>query len=75
MTTREDRLRIVANGKCRAVVRHFDNRTKYLPTVAGMVCQISEYEEDCHATSKRALAAAEAFRDQARMKLIEEFGG
>jgi hypothetical protein len=40
-----------------------------------MVCQISEYEEDCHATSKRALAAAEAFRDQARMKLIEEFGG
>ncbi|WP_316200868.1 MULTISPECIES: hypothetical protein [unclassified Bradyrhizobium] len=64
----------MATGKCRAAVRHFENRTKYVPTVAGMVCQISEYEEDCYRTSKEAVAAAEAFRDEAREKLVEEFG-
>jgi hypothetical protein len=66
-------LRIVANAKCRAEVRHFENRTMYVPTVGGMVCQFSQEEEDCYPTSKKAVAAAEAFRDEARKKLWEEF--
>jgi hypothetical protein len=74
MDVREVRLRIVANGKCRAAVRQFENRTKYVPTIGGMVCQLSEEEEDCYPTSKRAVAAAEAFREEARSKLAEEFG-
>lgn len=73
--SREERLRIVASGKCRASPRHFENRTKYVPTVAGMVCQLSEAEDDCFPTSKKAVAAAEEFRETAREKLIEEFGG
>jgi hypothetical protein len=40
-----------------------------------MVCQLSEDEEDCYPTSKKAVVAAEAFRDEAREKLQEEFGG
>jgi len=73
--SREERLRIVANGKCRSEPRQFEGRTKFVATVAGMVCQLSEHEEDCHPTSKKAVAAAEAFRAEARGKLIEEFGG
>lgn len=74
MTTREEQLKIVAKGKCRAAMRSFGGRIKYLPSVAGMICQISEEEQDCYATSKEAVAAAEAFRDEARVKLEEEFG-
>lgn len=73
--SREERLRIVAFGKCRAAPRHFENRTKFVPTVAGMVCQLSEDEEDCFATSKKALVAAEEFRAWARERLVEEYGG
>jgi hypothetical protein len=73
--TREERLRIVAKGKCRAATRSFGGRIKYLPSIARMICQLSEAEEDCYATSKEAVAAAEAFRDEARAKLEEEFGG
>ncbi|ARQ95306.1 hypothetical protein [Bradyrhizobium phage BDU-MI-1] len=72
--SREARLRIVAQGKCRSVPRSFDGRTKYLPSIGGMICQLSEEEEDCYATSKQAVAAAEAFRAEARQKLEEEFG-
>lgn len=75
MTTREERLRIVATGKCRSVARSFESGTKYLPSINGMICQLSEEEEDCFRTSKEAVAAAEAFRAQAREKLHEEFGG
>jgi hypothetical protein len=75
MESREARLRIVASGKCKASPRHFENRTKYVPTVGGMVCQLSEEEEDCYPTSKKAMAAAEEFRDEARKKLWDEFGG
>lgn len=73
--SREARLRIVASGKCRSIARSFEGRTKYLASVGGMICQLSEDEEHCFSTSKSAVAAAEAFRAEAREKLIEEFGG
>ena len=73
--SREERLRIVAYGRCRAAPRNFDGRRKYLPSISGMICQLSEAEEDCYRTSKEAVAAAETFRAIAREKLVEEFGG
>ncbi|SDK39164.1 hypothetical protein SAMN05444163_8003 [Bradyrhizobium ottawaense] len=72
--TREARLRIVASGKCRSASRNFGGRLKYLPSIGGMICQLSEEEEDCYHTSKEAVAAAEAFREEARQKLQDEFG-
>jgi hypothetical protein len=72
--SREARLRIVASGKCRSASRNFGGRLKYLPSIGGMICQLSEAEEDCYATSKEAVAAAQRFRDEARDKLQEEFG-
>jgi hypothetical protein len=74
MVAREVKLRIVAQGKCRSVPRSFDGRIKYLPSVGGMICQLSEAEEDCFDTSKQAVLAAEGFREQARARLQEEFG-
>jgi hypothetical protein len=74
MTTREERLRIVSRGKCSAASRTFGARVKWLPSVAGMIAQISEAEEDCYDTSKEAVAAAKRFREEARAKLHDEFG-
>ncbi|MEH2517527.1 hypothetical protein V1279_003100 [Bradyrhizobium sp. AZCC 1610] len=74
MTTREERLRIVARGRCSAASRTFGPRVKYLPAIDGMIAQLSEEEDDCFDTSKEAVAAAKRFRDEARAKLHEEFG-
>ena len=71
---REARLRIVAGGKCRSVTRSFEGRVKYLPSIGGMICQLSEIEANCFHTSREAKAAAETFRDEARAKLEEEYG-
>lgn len=73
--SREARLRIVSQGKVRSVARSFEGRTKFLPSIGGMICQLSEEEEHCYRTSREALSAAEAFRDEAREKLKDEFGG
>ena len=72
--SRLERLRIVANGKCRAASRSFGPRVKWLPSIDGMIAQISEEEADCFDTSKEAVEAAKRFRDKARAKLYEEFG-
>ena len=72
--TREERLRIVARGKCSAAMRSFGGRVKWLPSIDGMIAQLSEEEDDCFHGSKEAVAAAKRFRDQARAILHEEFG-
>jgi hypothetical protein len=73
-TTREERLRIVARGKCSAAMRSFGVRVKWLPAIDGMIAALSEDEADCFDTSKEAVAAAKRFRDKARAKLQDEFG-
>ena len=72
--SREERLRIVARGKCSAASRTFGARIKWLPSIDGMIAALSEDESDCFDTSKEAVAAAKRFRDEARAKLQEEFG-
>jgi len=74
MTTREELLRIVARGKCSAAMRTFGTKVKWLPSIDGMIAQISEAEADCIDSSKGAIAAAKSFRDEARSKLDDEFG-
>lgn len=73
-TTREERLKIVARGKCSAASRTFGAKIKWLPAVDGRIAQLSEEEDDCFDSSKDAVAAAKRFRDEARAKLHEEFG-
>jgi hypothetical protein len=55
-------------------MRSFGSRVKWLPAIDGMIAALSKDESDCLATSKEAVAAAKAFRDEARAKLEEEFG-
>lgn len=49
--TREERLRIVARGKCSAVSRMFGVRIKWLPAVDRRIAQLSEEEDDCDVTT------------------------
>ena len=58
MPNREERLRIVASGKCSAASRAFGPRVKYLSAVNGIIIQLSEEEDDCFDSSKEAVAAA-----------------
>jgi UDP-N-acetylglucosamine enolpyruvyl transferase len=67
-----ERLHIVAKGRVSTTKRVFEGRTKYLPTVAGMICQISQEEEDCFVTSKAALKAAIEFQIEAVRRLTGE---
>jgi hypothetical protein len=72
--TREERLQIVARGKCSAAGRTFGARIKWLPSIDGMIAQISEEEGDCYDLRKEAIDAAKRFREEAKATLHEEFG-
>jgi hypothetical protein len=73
-TDRRERLIILSKGKASAAERRFGSRIKFLPSIDGMICQLSEEESDCFDRRKDAVDAARAFKQEAKSRLCDEYG-